>query len=631
MLGRFASLAVADTVRMTSYYNNTISYYCMYKNIDKICIEKLYENHTQCKNGFEVQVSVSAPSREIYSAINQLMYFDKLFVNDIDINKELANKFNNRKIKNYGLYSLCSIYENSRDTIIRYGNVVYPISRNLFNLLDTCIDLNGLAINFDIGELDINPNRESLLANDRTLNAFSSKVSKLYKHLVNTYCLKDGNLRFDSISEFNRANNGYLFSVNHEKIDDIQYHFNISYGSVHLPRHTIKTYVSDVELNKGFVKYFDKQKRVNIHDSITGMLRYSQFTKNYSNGYVNLSLYDLTTLLDAQRTMFSNTLSNYDRKYIRQVIPYNYSSIVFIDKEKLNDILDQEILDHPSDADTLSTIKKLIEHANLQTIKTPDSFINDIKAEAKARRQKVSKQSILNIEEYIFYQFDHMSTYGNMIYHDRYRLSDLTEIKHTFIYGEKDDPLIIDVIKSPLYNILCNNKCRFILCAKKYLKLLEPLPNALNIFDFLYKYNGYMRSCARIYYTMLPVEWLSSYRMMDKIEHLNKKFSPSYDYARYDSIEEFLNRDDSNFVIQQMKHLYPISSDLVQQLKNILSIVTIKELTKSYDEIRLAMAMYCLHKLKIIQLSFIEISKIKLYLQNNLSTLNITLYENFSN
>lgn len=628
MLGRFASLAVADTVRMTSYYNNHICYYCMYKNIDTICIEKLYDEEAPCKNGFEVHVTVPYSESQVYEAIYKLKYFDKLYINDINVNSKKANAFNNRKIKNCGLYSLCNIEnEYNSKTTIRYGNVIYQISNEFTKLLDTDIDLGDIAINFNIGELDINPNRESLLANQRTTDAFRKQINKVYQYLITKYVVIKGDcIKFDNIDSYRSTTYGGWFTVKQDCIGNMQYTFKLNIKAClrFLNGTNVSYYIGDVKIPRDFDTYFERQHRIGIKDAVVGNYSRGKFTNAEYYDFNNLSLYGLSWILNPKVLMQADNLSVYDRKYVRKTYPGYGNRKVFVNINKLNQIFADEATHYPQDIEYLTAIKHLIDEIDIEKLIVPSSFIENEKKEERLRRQHCKDLNIIDFKDRVFYRYDHMSSYNNMVYGERFSMEEVMKLKYTFIYGEKDDPLMVNMINDLHSGLFANtHKIKIILCAKKYLRLLEGVKNALNIMDFLYKPNGLLRSFASQYYSFVPSTIYVVHGVLKEIEGTDFQLRSVYRYGNdMDVLKSFIKNNecdllyDNNIIVQQIKRFYPFPNDIHDYIHNmaIISLFCFQTCSEYRNtKLGLCTLLYCLYKSKYIQLTSKTLKSVKQY------------------
>ena len=211
-IGRFASLACANMVHVTSYYEGTQYQYVMLKNSAKINIDLIDTCPTTEHNGVEVKISVDS----LYTyrdALKYLWFVPNVYVNDITGDTyyysgiEEIRKFNDRKLCRFKTFA----YNNTGDNamFIMLGNILYPIDYNYvpqqYRYYDDQENVWTKIIPcFEIGELDITPNREQLLYSDKTQKAIKDKYEEVVKELAEL-CEVISSRNFDNIFEYYKA------------------------------------------------------------------------------------------------------------------------------------------------------------------------------------------------------------------------------------------------------------------------------------------------------------------------------------------------------------------------------------------------------------------------------------------
>mgnify|MGYP002621917811 CR=1 FL=1 len=188
MIGRFSALAVTSIVNITSYYNGIKYSYLMYKNGTGINIDKLEETPGDYKNGVEISVSLSKDSFGLHSfmdAINNLVYFKKLHIENRltdSFSNYAINRFNNRTFKEFSTFCDCpKIVSGHYGTKIRVGNVLYDV--NDAYISDFCSDTHA-TLKFNVGELDVTPNREQLQYTERTKQILKLRLEECKKEFL---------------------------------------------------------------------------------------------------------------------------------------------------------------------------------------------------------------------------------------------------------------------------------------------------------------------------------------------------------------------------------------------------------------------------------------------------------------
>lgn len=201
-IGRFSCLACSNAATIKSFYNGIEYCYLMIKNGNKINIDLINQSVTEEHNGVEVSIN----TKNLYDfkeSLKDLLYFPNLYidvsgldsyVNDTFI--EEVSAFKNTKVlkyKNFYIGATISARGWSYSMFkVVLGNVVYNydyskvfIDNNEYNKYrDTFMYINPV---FNIGDLDITPNREQLLYSDKTVKALQSKAKEVIKEIEQLY------------------------------------------------------------------------------------------------------------------------------------------------------------------------------------------------------------------------------------------------------------------------------------------------------------------------------------------------------------------------------------------------------------------------------------------------------------
>lgn len=186
-IGRFAALAYSDNVYITSNYLGTKYKYLMYKDGNNIKIDNLFESKTEDKDGLEVMVYVRKGDILDFkdSIKNQLAYFENLYVSFDRLSQnnhthrialDFVKSFNNLKIKRYNHFSVNS-FSGMHKTNLCLGKIQYPLVSSFIK--DTRFKFGHsypITVNFEIGELEVTPNREQILYSKRNIKIISDKL-----------------------------------------------------------------------------------------------------------------------------------------------------------------------------------------------------------------------------------------------------------------------------------------------------------------------------------------------------------------------------------------------------------------------------------------------------------------------
>ena len=170
-IGKYSSLACTNTVYITSYYEGTAFLYVMVKSGNTITTNLVMEKPTEEKNGVEVTIKNISNIDPYKKALKYIVFFPNVYVDGID------NKVNNTKLKRFNNFAVAS---ESIDTKILLGNVLYPCNTKLLSVaskdfLDN-IEYSGIVIKFNVGEISITPNRESIIYSSDTISKIEDRI-----------------------------------------------------------------------------------------------------------------------------------------------------------------------------------------------------------------------------------------------------------------------------------------------------------------------------------------------------------------------------------------------------------------------------------------------------------------------
>lgn len=207
-IGRFSALAYTDTVYITSNYNGIKYLYLMYKDGNNINIDELHTSETKDKNGLEILVYIKnkLDLRDFINAINsQLIFFENLYISvdnlqDNDRYKNTIEKFNSLKIKHYNTFTVNSIKTSGPITVC-LGKVSYQLDWQIDSLKKSPFKDYPLCLKFEIGELSVTPNRESLLYDNKTTELILHRLEKVSQEL-GEIAVRSGNEDYDDLEEY---------------------------------------------------------------------------------------------------------------------------------------------------------------------------------------------------------------------------------------------------------------------------------------------------------------------------------------------------------------------------------------------------------------------------------------------
>lgn len=179
-IGRFSALAYTNMVTITSNYNGTQYIYAMYKDNNQLNIDLLHKQTTSERNGLEVKVNIKYSDLQSFqqAIASQLVYFENLYVINT-INPSFSEQFNNIKIKRFNNFSVNSSYHPTPQIDLILGKVKYPLRiTSLTKNYSTQIYHYPISLNFNIGDLEVTPNREEVLYNTKNINKIQEVLDK---------------------------------------------------------------------------------------------------------------------------------------------------------------------------------------------------------------------------------------------------------------------------------------------------------------------------------------------------------------------------------------------------------------------------------------------------------------------
>lgn len=177
-IGRFSALAYAESVLITSVHEGIKSMYVMYKEDLDINIDEIFSAPTTDANGVSVKVDVQESDIADFALAvhEQLMYFDNVYFDTTLNGKDPFNDVKLKKFENekFTLATMFDDDDNLGSVKILLGKVSYPVVQGLH--IPSIFSGLNIGINFDIGELQVTPNRESIRVNTEVLKVIQARV-----------------------------------------------------------------------------------------------------------------------------------------------------------------------------------------------------------------------------------------------------------------------------------------------------------------------------------------------------------------------------------------------------------------------------------------------------------------------
>ncbi len=219
-IGKYSSLACTNTVYITSYYEGTAFLYVMVKSGNTITTNLVMKKPTEEKNGVEVTIKNISNINPYRKALRYIVFFPNVYVDGID------NKINNTKLKRFNNFAVAS---EPIDTKILLGNVLYPCNDKLLSIESKDflrnIESSGIVIKFNVGEISITPNRESIIYSSDTISKIEDRIRAAEAEL-NTMINNKFNKDYDNLYEYYKAISN---KICYNPLDDSYYYIKGCY------------------------------------------------------------------------------------------------------------------------------------------------------------------------------------------------------------------------------------------------------------------------------------------------------------------------------------------------------------------------------------------------------------------
>jgi hypothetical protein len=178
-LGSKSPLAYQDMFYLETIFDGILYSYIVHKGEERPRIEKLYDIPTDKHNGSKVKVYIKPGALNIFreEIRRQLCYFDNIyFINCAMDNEYIVYQGDHFMYRNKNQYST-SLH-------ISLGKVAYPINWEEMHMTPIALPL---ALKFNITDLRITPNRESLVYDEDIKKKIKEKIDLLMNELVEIY------------------------------------------------------------------------------------------------------------------------------------------------------------------------------------------------------------------------------------------------------------------------------------------------------------------------------------------------------------------------------------------------------------------------------------------------------------
>lgn len=514
-LGKFSGLSYSNEVFITTRIDGLEYEYLMHKSEGTPQIDLLSTKTTSLPSGTTIKIIINGWSDKqkfLSKTKEQLAYFENVYFN-IDDNFSLNDSFKILRTKTMTTSTL-----DARPLRLKVGPVTYPIDwAVLDNELLSDMSLPGVAINFNIGEIAVTPNRESILYNKQTLENIKVKLKQVENELL--YLYKSQTVEYTDINTYITA---------------------LQTPVIMLGTQTI--YASDL------LKAYPQHYKIPRLKGLPLELK----IKNKSDLFCNYSISCLIHNGRKQKIEFK-TLSNYgefgkdivrlektyvhatNTKYLCEQLKIN--NWIFIKKHSKVKLNSETNLSYTK----ILRLDKIPKQKWRETIKIyqdwQDTYVKENTIsyddyEPSKNWIKLQKGSLVstnlvsmrkNTGKVLIKYPERSNIWGKLcIFRDHdIQISTLPAIKKYIIYGTLDDKAMLEVLYA--YSITQENM-QILITAKSNHKYLETLPNSININSFILGKVRFFSKLVSEFKVFKALQGnLNLYNTRYLLEHLDKK------------------------------------------------------------------------------------------------------------
>lgn len=522
-IGRFSCLSCSESATLNSYHDGTRYSYLMYKDGTGINIDQLGKFPTDAKNGLSVQVTLQMDYYKVQELINgltALAFFNCIYLDDSQkLLFDFAEQFNTRKsvyLKSFGVwemgnYSLKKSSYNSHTPVnIVVGNCIYPFTKEqLYTQSKLPKDL-PIYLHFDIGELDVTPNREAILYNPKTDAAILAKAQEAVEELK-SIIVKQDHIDFPSLLEW------YKYKKENTVVISIPLNKDEVY-KMYLDTRTIREWAISstctikgknmpsgpmLSLMENLMNSYIPDEAIKFRYEISNSMYYSKMLS-----WTNVKLIDAITKYQVVTTddiIWKSVLKDYVKStYLNKRKHQHYGTNYVLSRTKaanaLRSLLRQLIrMDNSSNHACLKFILKELDFENMFINCNADTIPSDYvtKWEADKKAQKATSATntaptvarkcvIYTLKQSERYDYS-TSSYGAITDSDLYTLDSMSKSGKLFVYTSNDN---IEDLKHAWYifgrTLQLHVSTEFICVAPSNIPTIAALSNTIDLSTYLY-------------------------------------------------------------------------------------------------------------------------------------------------
>ena len=474
-LGSKTPLAYTDYFYIITNYNNIKYNYVFSKGKTSPTLDLLDEMPTNDKNGTEIKIIIKNYEDVIRfenELIKQLCYFDNIYFD----NWGIENDYKIYNLNNFK-YKACNQYSESAHILL--GKVAYPIDWDILNFKPITVPI---GIKFDIGELQVTPNRENIRYTDEAKILITTKLNNTYQELIDLY------------KKQTKSTDNYF-----EWIKNIEKKKSITLGESTLILSNIKeindyykcTLFEDDVLNiKEFKKINFLDRLYCFKEEISNTKKIKNKWNRYISNYLNVTsnIYidnNNQTIKEAHKFLHKNLI------VFKPIIDFkNFSECLWLNTNKITDDVDYKFggnnyFNLGFSIKLYKFIKELRRQTNLYFKELKELSEQDLLAYKNYKKENKESKTLKSNEKISLKLLlnGNQTWYTNS--HELY-IKTIENYKGIIIYGFRDDTVLLKkatVFMLQFKNFVNEKSCKVIQISKENEKYFKNKKNMTNVND----------------------------------------------------------------------------------------------------------------------------------------------------
>lgn len=525
----------------------------MYKDGTGINIDELGKFPTDAKNGLSVQVTLQMNHdkvQELIEGFRSLAFFNCVYLDDSQkLLLDFVEHFNNRKsvyLNSFAVWNMEDYnlkrnrYSNTNSVNIVVGNCIYPLTkRQLCDKSNLPAEL-PIYLRFNIGEIDVTPNRETILYNPKTDAAILKKAEKAVEELK-ALITKQNCLDFSSLLEWYLYKKDDKITVPVPLSKDEVYKINIKNNTIRdwkLPEfYTIKG--KSMPTGPLFTIMDNLLERYVPHDIIK--FRFDQsnqmfYSKMTSGSFKLISLIRKSKAITTDDVVWKTILKDYLKDEYYSKKPQTCETYYILKRSKGASVLRKYLKEllkldtSPNHTCTRFILKELdfsTLFPNYNSTDIPADYITKWEARKKAiKASAVTNKPSTEARKCVIYtlgksqKYDYsISDYGIVSDNKAYTIDTISKSGKLFVYTYNDN---INDLKSAyvIFSRILDLKesIEFIYVTPTNIPTLAALSNTVELYSYLYtRKNGDISSFVALDLDKVKMLQSVSYNVWDKI------------------------------------------------------------------------------------------------------------------